>query len=425
MLDPALAPRLLKAVDDGFDEQVKFLADLTRIPSLRCEEATAQDFMADAMRRRGLAVDRWKVNVDDIAHLPGFSPVAVSYENAWNVVGTHRPRKASGRSLILNGHIDVVPTGPADMWTRPPFDAYVADGWMYGRGAGDMKAGLAANLFAMDAFKRIGLAPAAEVYQQSVIEEECTGNGALACLQRGYRGDAAIITEPQSESLLRAQVGVMWFQVKVRGRPAHVAVAGTGANAIEACFPITKALHELEHRWNETGHPAFSSHAHPINFVVSRIEGGDWTSSVPAWCTFDMRISLFPGMGLADVRRQVEDTVAKAAAADAFLSANPPQVVYHGFQAEGYELPRGTECEATLARCHTAVTGEALKDNACTGTTDARFFGLYAGIPSMVYGPHAENIHAFDERVNLESVRRVTKTVALFIADWCGVEAAA
>jgi acetylornithine deacetylase len=154
MLAADLSGKLLKAVDAGFDAQVAFLADLTRFPSTRGQEAPAQDFMSAAMAKRGLVVDRWKVAVDDIRHLPGFSPVAVSYDNAWNVVGTHRPRQATGRSLILNGHIDVVPTGPLDMWADPPFAPRIADGWMYGRGAGDMKAGLAANLFALDARQR-------------------------------------------------------------------------------------------------------------------------------------------------------------------------------------------------------------------------------------------------------------------------------
>jgi acetylornithine deacetylase len=378
--------------------------------------------MAAAMRTRGLTVDRWKLDVEAIRHLPGFSPVAVSYDDAWNVVGTHRPKQAKGRSLILNGHIDVVPTGPLDMWTQPPFAPYVKDGWMYGRGAGDMKAGLAANLFALDALSRLGLAPAAEVYLQSVIEEECTGNGALACLQRGYRAEAALITEPTDGTLTSAQVGVMWFQVKVKGKPAHVAYAGTGANAIEACLPIIKALHELEHRWNEVKHPAFAEHAHPINFVVSKIEGGDWTSSVPSWSTFDMRIGLYPGQDLAQVRREVEAVVAAAAQQDAFLRQNPPQISYHGFQAEGYELPQGSDAQVLLEQCHAQIVGSALTQRALTATTDARFYGLYAGIPALVYGPRAENIHAFDERVELDSMRRVTKTLALFIAGWCGVE---
>jgi acetylornithine deacetylase len=425
MLAPDLSQKLLRAVDDGFDAQVAFLADLTRFPSTRGNEARAQDFMAAAMRTRGLSVDRWKVAVEDIQHLPGFSPVAVSYDDAWNVVGAHRAKAAKGHSLILNGHIDVVPTGPADMWAAPPFAPRIVDGWMVGRGAGDMKAGLAANLYALDAIARLGLAPAADIYVQSVIEEECTGNGALACLQRGYRAEAALITEPSGGTLTGAQVGVMWFQVKVRGKPAHVAYAGTGSNAIEACFPIIAALHKLEHRWNEVKHPAFASHAHPINFVVSKIEGGDWTSSVPSWCTFDMRIGLYPGQDLAAVRAEVEATVAAAAKEDTFLAKNPPQVVYHGFQAEGYVLPQGSEAQQLLEKCHQQIAGAALAQRAGTGTTDARFYGLYAGIPALVYGPTAENIHAFDERVDLESMRRVTQTLAIFIAEWCGIEARA
>lgn len=424
MLTADLTNAICHAVDRGFNAQVAFLADLTRLPSTRGHEAPAQDFMAAAMRARGLAVDRWKIDVAEIRHLPGFSPVAVSYDDAWNVVGMHRPRQIAGKSLILNGHVDVVPTGPADMWSSPPFDPRVEGNWLYGRGAGDMKAGLTANLFALDALARLGLAPAAEVAVQSVIEEECTGNGALACLARGYRGEAALITEPSAETLSPAQVGVLWFQVRLRGKPVHVAVAGSGSNAIEACFPLVAALHRLEARWNERKHPEYASHAHPINLVVSRIEGGDWTSSVPAWCTFDVRVGVFPGEDLAEARREVETTIANAATVDPFLARNPPEVAYHGFQAEGYVLQKGTPAQALLGRCHGRVTDSALGLQPLTATTDARFYGLYAGIPALVYGPTAENIHGFDERVDLESLRRVTKVVALFVAEWCGLEAA-
>jgi acetylornithine deacetylase len=418
------ARRILKAVEDGFDDQLRFTADLTRQPSLRGQEAPAQDMMARAFRERGLSVDRWLIDAEAIRHLPGFSPVAVSYDDAWNVVGAWRPQGARGRSLILNGHIDVVPTGPVEMWARPPFDPRIEKGWMYGRGAGDMKAGLVAALYAFDAVRKAGYAPQGDIYIQSVVEEECTGNGALACLERGYRADAAIIPEPSHCKLSAAQVGVMWFQVHVQGRPVHVMRAGAGANAIEACFPIIRALHELEEKWNARGHPAFGDHEHPLNFVVSKIEGGDWTSSVPAWCVFDMRVGLFPGMDLARCRREIEATVAEAARGDPFLANNPPKVVYHGFQAEGYVLENGGEPQALLERCHRAAFGKPLARSVLTGTTDARFFGLYAGIPAMVYGPDAEDIHGFDERVDIDSIRRVTQALALFIADWCGLERA-
>jgi acetylornithine deacetylase len=415
---------ILSAVEAGFDEQLAFTSDLTAIPSLRGQEAPAQDRMAQAYREAGLSVDRFKVELDAIKHLPGFSPVAVSYDDAWNVVGTHRPRESKGRSLILNGHIDVVPTGPVDLWTAPPFAPHIEGDWLYGRGAGDMKAGLVAALFALKALQRLGLRPAAELYLQSVIEEECTGNGALACLARGYRAEAALIPEPMGETLTKAQVGVMWLQVKVRGRPVHVAVAGTGANAIEAAYPLMAALHKLEARWNVEKHPAFEGIEHPLNLVVSRIAGGDWTSSVPAWCTFDVRLGLYPGNDLADIRRQVEECVRQAAQAIPFLANNPPEIVYHGFQAEGYVLENAEAPIAVLEKSHRTVTGQALDRRAGTGTTDARFFGLYAGIPGLVYGPKAEAYHGFDERVSLSSTLRVTQAIALFIADWCGVEKA-
>ncbi len=417
--------KILKAVDEGFDQQIEFTTDLTRIPSMRGQEATAQDFMAAAYRERGYAVDRWRIDVDDIKDMRGFSPVTVSYEDAWNVVGAHRPSDPKGKSLILNGHIDVVPTGPRDLWTHPPFAPRVEKGWLYGRGSGDMKAGLAINLFAMDALRRTGYQPAANVFLQSVVEEECTGNGALACLQKGYRADAAIIPEPSEEVVSLAQVGVMWFQVRVRGRPAHAALAGTGANAIESCFPIIQALHGLEAEWNANKHPAFEHVEHPINFVLSGIEGGDWTSSVPSWCTFDMRISLYPGVDLADVREQVEATVRSVSLHDPFLSNHPPEIHYHGFQAEGYILEGGEEAHALLDTCHRSVTGHALHGASFTATTDARSVGLYADIPALVYGPTAVNIHGFDERVKLDSVRRVTQALALFVADWCGLESCA
>jgi acetylornithine deacetylase len=425
MVDSALASRIMRAVDEGFEEQVQFTAELVKFPSLRGAEHTAQDFVARAMRESGLSVDRWQINIDEIKHLPGFSPVAISYENAFNVVGTHRVNSPKGRSLILNGHIDVVPTGPLDMWTTPPFEPRVDGNWLYGRGGGDMKAGIAASLYALDALWQAGVQPAADIYVQSVVEEECTGNGALACLQRGYRADAALIPEPLWNKLIRAQVGVLWFQVHVKGLPVHVREASAGANAIEASFGLMQALHELEERWNaKRGEYAHFGHLdHPINLNVGKIAGGDWPSSVPAWCTFDVRVAIYPGQDIAEAKREIEDVLRSAARANRFLANHPPEVIYHGFEAEGYVLTGGEEAEAVLQAAHQASFGNKLEEIVTTGTTDARFFGLYAGIPALVYGPNADSIHGFDERVDLDSVRRITQSMALFIADWCGVEA--
>jgi len=424
MLDEKLAADILAAVAEGFEDQVAFTRELVRFPSLRGQEHTAQDFVFRALGERGLAMDRWSIAVADIETHPGFSPVKVDYANAINVVGTHRPREETGRSLILNGHVDVVPTGPLDMWTRPPFEPWVEGDWLYGRGGGDMKAGLAANVFALDALKRLGFRPAATVHVQSVTEEECTGNGALSCLVRGYRADAAIIPEPEDDRLVRANVGVLWFRVHVRGAPVHVREAGAGMNAIEACFPLIQALRRLEAGWNDRrhAHRHFEELAHPINFNVGKIAGGDWASSVPAWCSFDCRIAIYPGVEPRDAAREIEDCLRDAARANAFLANNPPRVEWNGFFAKGYVLEEGSDAEATLQAAHRRAHGSELQSFVTPGYLDARVFVLYGDCPCLVYGPYSENIHGFDERVSLASVKRVTGAIALFIAQWCGLE---
>lgn len=424
MLDEKLSEEILAAVDAGFQKQVAFTQDLVRFPSLRGQEHTAQDWIFERLKERDLAMDRWTIDVADIENHPGFSPVKVNYTNAINVVGTHRPQEETGRSLILNGHIDVVPEGPRELWSRHPFDPHIDGDWMYGRGAGDMKAGMAANIFALDALKTLGYQPAARVHVQSVTEEECTGNGALSCLVRGYRADAAIITEPENDMLVRANVGVLWFRVHVRGLPVHVREASSGANSIEASFPLMAALRQLEEEWNKekVGRKHFDDLDHPINFNVGKIEGGDWASSVPAWCSFDCRISIFPGWNPAEKAREIEACIDAAAKQNAFLANNPPEVEWNGFFAEGYVLEEGSDAETTLGRAHARSYGKSLESFVTPGYLDGRVFVLYDDCPCLVYGPYSENIHGFDERVSLSSVKRVTGTIALFIAEWCKLE---
>ena len=270
--------------------------------------------------------------------------------STWSARTARKTQK--GKSLILNGHVDVVPLGPLDMWERPPFDPGIEGDWLYGRGSGDMKAGLIANIAALDALRRLGYQPAAPVYVQSVTEEECTGNGALACLVRGYRAEAAIIPEPGDDCLTRANMGVIWFRVHVRGLPVHASVAGSGANAIEASYRLIQALHGLEAEWNErkVNHKHFGELPHPVNLNIGKIEGGDWASSVPAWCSFDCRIAFYPGVTARDAANEIEACIATAVRNDSFLSNMPPRIEYNGFFAEGYVLERGHRGRARPGR---------------------------------------------------------------------------
>jgi acetylornithine deacetylase len=417
--------RIEAAVEAEFDRQIATTIAFSAIPSNRGQEGPCQDMFAGLLRKRGYEVDDWIINRDDLTPLPGYGPVETDFSRARTVVGTYRPTHETGRSLILQGHCDVVPAGPLDMWETPPFQPVVKDGWLHGRGAGDMKSGTIAALYALDALKAAGLAPRGRIHLQSVIEEESTGLGALSTLQRGYRADLCLIPEPTDGKLIRTQVGVIWFRLKVRGMPVHVKQAGTGANAIEAAYHVLQALEGLEAEWNERAraHPLFGKVAHPLNFNPGIIRGGDWASSVPAWCDVDCRIGILPGWKVADAQAEILACVESAAKTHPFLAGSPPEVVWSGFLSPGYELAGAEDGEAVLQAAYGSVYGGKLEDVYFTALTDTRFYGLDYGIPALCFGPRAENIHGFNERVELASIKKVTKTLALFIAGWCGVAA--
>ena len=423
-LAPELVERIKQSVEVGLDEQIEFTKKLMRFPSLRGAEHAVQDFMFRELRRRGFAMDRFAMDPDAIANHPGGAPISADHSQAPIVVGIHRPRDEIGRTLILQGHVDVVPAGPADLWQSPPFEPTIKGDWLFGRGGADMKAGHAANIYCLDALRRIGLQPAATLYLQSVVEEESTGNGALMTHLRGYRADAVLIPEPEEEKLVRANVGVLWFELDVRGEPAHVREMETGANAIDAAYRLIAELRRYEVELNaiKADHEGFEAEHHPINLNIGKIEGGDWGSSVPCWCKVQCRLAIYPGVSAKDAAQQLEARVAAFARSDGFFANQPPRITFNGFFAEGYRLAPGSDAEAVLGRAHEHATGKVLESFMTPGYLDTRVYALYDQVPALCYGPISKNIHAFDERVSLASLKRITTAMALFVAEWCGVE---
>jgi acetylornithine deacetylase len=285
-----------------------------------------------------------------------------------------------------------------------------------------MKAGIVAYTMAFEALRRIGLEPAAPVFLQSVIEEECTGNGALACLVQGYTADAALIPEP-IPGVMDAQMGVMWVAIEVLGTPVHAAVAQTGVAAIEFVQYLCAKLKELEAQWNEPAnrHPHYCNHDHPINFNVGKLAGGEWASSVATHCRADVRIGFYPGMKPAQVRALVEALLRAAYEAHPKKASVRYELIYEGFQAEGMLVDMNTPMVRLLQGCHRDITGGEAPAIASTATTDARFFQLHGGMPATCYGPLSGNTHGIDEWVSIASMMQVTQVLALFMARWCGV----
>jgi len=425
-LSPSEIDRIRQAVEAKFETQVSFLQDLVRTASLRGEEAEVQALVAEALVDRSYDVERFGVDPDAVAEHPAFSPATIDYADTFNVSGMKRPKTQKGRSLILNAHTDVVPTADPSQWTYPPFSATRDGDWLYGRGAGDMKAGLAANIFAVDAIEAAGFRLTGPLQIQSVVDEETTGNGAAAAIHRGYTADAVLIPEPTDEQLVFANAGVIKFRITTRGVPAHPRDPDSGLSAIEAAIRLIGHLKDVETKWNEDRHrhAGFEKLRNPASLNIGTISGGEWPSSVPFACVFEGRIGFFPGEDPWVRAREVEDSIAALLAGDARLARSAPTVEWIGTMQAGYRLADTSPAEDTLRQAHGLVHGDALGRSIMACYLDATLFANHAGIPALTYGPVADNIHGIDERVSLASLRRVTETIALFTASWCGIEAA-
>lgn len=423
-MDSLTETGVLEAAHGVEAETIALLEALVREPSVLGAEHGALSIMETAFRDAGLMPSRVAVDPAALADRPGWSPPLIDYAGRENVVAVHRPQRATGRSLLLQGHVDVVPTGPERLWTTPPFKPSIRDGRMYGRGAADMKAGCASLVMALVALRRAGWQPAAELQMAAVIEEECTGNGAFAVKHALPRPDACLIPEPGPgyPALYVAEVGVVWAWITVVGKPAHVRNKHEGVNAIEAAYVVMERFRALEDRLNraEHRHPAFAADNHPINVNVGTLQGGEWNSSVPTEATLGVRVGVMPGQPCHAVRAEIERLVVDAGT-DERLRGARLSVRFAGFMADGCVFPPEQAISLTVATQHRRLTGQAVPHYAAAGLTDARHYAL-GGIEATCYGPDSDNIHGIDESVGLDSVHQVTAVLALTIAEWCGLE---
>ena len=208
--------------------------------------------------------------------------------------------------------------------------------------------------------------------------------------------------------------------MKIEGVPGHAAEGRNAVNAIEKSLSVIQALRVLEAEMNVDPPPPYDRFAHPINLNVGEIHGGDWPSTVPGECVTSYRIALYPGRAVRELQGRIEAIVAEVAAADPDIFAHPPEVIYGGFECEGYEIAEESPLVTTLGNAFTRQAGEPPSLVATTGTTDARVFGA-AGIPAVCFGPYAEQAHGVNERVYLPSVTQTAQVLGLFIRDWCGL----
>ena len=406
-----------RAIEADAERAFAFLERLVAEPSVVGAEAGAQAVMAEELERLGFAVEHLPIP-EDIARHEGAGIPLLPYEGRDDVVGSQGPD--GGRSLLLGGHIDVVPPSEPDLWTSGPFVPVRHDGWLYGRGSGDMKGGLAMISLTIDALRLAAPdAIAGPLHFLSAIEEECTGNGALAACLAGQRADAVVLTEPTGLDLLLAGVGILWLEITIVGKAAHAQSANVAVNPIDTAIPLIGALRTMERQMNENmNDPALGEADHPYNVNIGAMRAGDWASSVPALARLDVRIGHPTAWTASEALQRVSAVLDHAAREDPWLRDHPPQVRPSGFRAQGHALDPQHPLALALADAHESTHGTRPKAYGLGSTTDARYYLNQFDTPALCYGPTARNIHGVDEAVELRSIVEGARTLARFIASW-------
>jgi acetylornithine deacetylase len=395
-------------VDERFDGTVEFLRELVCAPSLICAEESAQAVVERRMLDMGFSVESVVPDVEQLAAQPESGSPLHPYEGRRNLVGQ---LAGSGAGVVtLNGHVDVVTAEPHELWEHDPYGGEIHDGRMYGRGAADMKGGVAAMLLAIEAAHAVG-PPSATVVYQSVIEEETTGNGALTAGLASPAPGAALIAEPTNGGVYVAAVGVTHGRVTITGPAGHALSADQRVNPIDEAYGVIAALRELEAQLNAAPDPEFADVEHPYVLNIGALHAGDMPSSTPAEAQLDFRLGIPRSLTPAAAMRRVEEAVARVSPG--------ATVSLRGQRAHGYAFDPEAPFVRLLRDTHEEVHGAPPLVGSSKGGNDLRFFERPFRVPGAAcYGPTGGAYHGLDEWVDLASIADVATVMALVLLRW-------
>jgi len=412
---PAAARRAADAVDPVAlrDE----LAAIVRIPSITGDEAAVAADLADRLAAAGMAVETVSPDPAGIRADPAWPGEETDRSSLPVVIG--RLGVSGGRRVILSGHVDVVPPGDPGTWTVDPWGGDVRDGELYGRGACDMKAGVAAIIGAVRALVASGAADelTGELVVALVPGEEDGGQGTLAAIRAGVTGDLAIITEPSCLDIVVAHAGAITFRLTVPGRAAHASQRREGVSALDNLFTIVRALEadELERNAAETD-PLMTAIGLPYPTVVGIVSGGDWASNVLDRVVADGRYGVKLGQTPADAAADLRRAIDAANAADPFLRDHPATVEIVGGRFGSGRVPSDHPLPVDLAETVEAITGRRPALLGEPYGADMRLFINEGSTPCVIFGPGDVKIaHSADEYVPLDEVEACARVLAAWV----------
>lgn len=404
-------------------EWVNFLKQLIQIPSTQGMELEIQELVAKKLSELGFEVDVWEPDGKTLKKHPYFYSPREIFTGSPNVVGVLKGSGA-GRSIVLNGHVDVVPAGDLEQWSADPYCGTIVGGNMYGRGSTDMKGGNVSMMIAIEAIQSLNIRLKGDIIFQSVVEEESGGAGTLAAIVKGYKADAAIIPEPTSMKIFPKQQGSKWFRIIVKGRTAHGGTRYHGVSAIEKSYKVVQHIEKLEGvRNSRIDDPLYDSIPIPIPINIGKIEGGEWPSSVPDIVKLEGRMGIAPNENIEGAQKELEEWMKKLSEADSWFETSPVEVEWFGARWVPGQIESDHPLMHVLTENLQHVTGEKPIIEAAPWGTDGGLLTQVGKIPAVVFGPGVTGMaHYPNEYIELEKVFQAAEIIAYTLIDWCGVD---
>jgi len=415
--------RLAQAIAARRDMAVRLVQEMVQRPSVESELEVGK-YIGDWLQERGIDPDVWEPEIEDIRDLRGFVDLKGDYRGRPNLVAVIRGT-GGGRSLALNGHMDVVPVEEAPWSHGGPWSGAYMDGKVYGRGAVDMKAGIAEALVLVDALQACGIQLKGDLQLHFVVDEENGGNGTLAALGRGYTADGFIFLESTgTDTVLVANRGAQFFRISVPGVEAGVMFMQANPNAIEKAMFLFQAVQRYStQRTSQANHPLYASYPQrnmtKIPLAVCKIQAGSWPSTLPARCVMEGTIECLPGEDIHQVKEEFRSYLLDVARDDSWLKDHLPIIEWFGLWFEASANDLSNPMITTLVSACKQVTGRE-PQLLGTGGCDLRLPLLNQGIPSVLFGPGGSPLHVTDEYVDIDSLMESTQVLGRFVLEWCG-----
>lgn len=418
------------------DDAVSLVSDLVQIPSVnhppRGEEAAYQRHMADWLDREGAVVDCYELSeVKGLTDHPAYME-GQDYANRPNVVGTFAGQ-GGGRSLLFSGHADTVYEG-VETWTHPPFSGVVEQGRVYGRGAYDMKGGVAAAMMAVKCLRALGYTFRGDVHIESVVDEEHGGaNGSLAARLHGPAADMAIIPEPSNLAICPAHIGGGIWKATFEGK-SGIGFAGEElVSALDATVSFAHLIMAFNAEWMvKLKPPKWWEGKPPLNATVLSIVSGDvqrkLQEKVPDHGEVTFWIEGYPGMTGEELLQALLSFYERKKDDYPALTQSPPQIIPLIRYLSASEMRASEQTDRFLQAVQTTgrrIVGDSA--NTLEGTPfacDGFMFNLHSSTPALVLGPEGANAHAADEYLDIDSYLTLIEWYAAIIVEWCGVEEA-